>query len=140
MTKNDLLEGIKKCVADAPARHSEWQKNAIEMLQEAANMISSRTTTNEAGKKGGATVKARHGTEFYQQIGRKGGRATKERHGSEHFKTMGAKGGAVVAKRHGTEHYQHIGTLGAARVRELVDAGKKTAATKTTNGAAKKNK
>jgi|GEM_PF-5631017 len=37
----------------------------------------------------------------------------------------GCKGGSNTAKRYGHEFYQEIGTKGGARVRELINEGKK---------------
>ena len=36
-------------------------------------------SVREAGRRGGERVKAKYGTEFYEEIGRKGGEATKAR-------------------------------------------------------------
>ena len=35
-------------------------------------------TVRDAGRKGGATTKKRHGPEFYERIGRKGGQRLKQ--------------------------------------------------------------
>ena len=50
-------------------------------------------TVRDAGRKGGATTKKRHGPEFYRAIGRKGGETTKKRHGPEFYERIGRKGG-----------------------------------------------
>ena len=50
-------------------------------------------TVRDAGRKGGATTKKRHGPEFYERIGRKGGETTKKRHGPEFYERIGRKGG-----------------------------------------------
>jgi general stress protein YciG len=50
-------------------------------------------TVREAGRKGGQTVKERHGIEFFREIGRKGGQATARAHGHEFYQEIGRKGG-----------------------------------------------
>ena len=65
-------------------------------------------TVREAGRKGGQTVKERHGPDFFKEIGRKGGRATSAAHGHEFYQEIGRKGGQK----------------GGARVRELIEKGK----------------
>jgi len=53
-------------------------------------------TVRDAGRKGGATTKKRHGPKFYERIGRKGGETTKKRHGPEFYERIGRKGGRRV--------------------------------------------
>ena len=65
-------------------------------------------TVREAGRKGGQTVKDKHGPEFFKEIGRKGGQATSASHGREFYQEIGRKGGQK----------------GGARVRELIEKGK----------------
>jgi len=55
-------------------------------------------TVREAGRRGGASTKKRHGPEFYQSIGTMGGNTTKQRHGREHYVKIGKKGGGQVKK------------------------------------------
>ncbi|TAM87270.1 hypothetical protein EPN42_11670 [bacterium] len=55
-------------------------------------------TVREAGKKGGDTVKAKYGAEFYEAIGRKGGEATKEKYGPTFYEEIGHKGGQKVKR------------------------------------------
>jgi general stress protein YciG len=64
-------------------------------------------TVSEAGRKGGETVKAERGHEFYEQIGKKGGES-------------------VRASR-GPEFYSQIGHKGGQKVRELIEQGKRVA-------------
>ena len=64
-------------------------------------------TVSEAGRKGGETVKAERGHEFYEQIGKKGGES-------------------VRASR-GPEFYSQIGHKGGQKVRELIEQGKRMA-------------
>lgn len=52
----------------------------------------------EAGAKGGAKVKERYGSEFYQRIGAKGGQTVREKHGRDHFVEIGRIGGSRKAK------------------------------------------
>lgn len=70
------------------------------------------------GKKGGDTVKAERGPEFFKEIGRKGGQATKEKHGPEYFAEIGKKGGQAVKAAHGPEFYADIGRKGGATERK----------------------
>ncbi|MGQ9525879.1 MAG: KGG domain-containing protein [Armatimonadota bacterium] len=65
-------------------------------------------TVREAGRKGGMTVREKHGPEFFREIGRKGGQATWKAHGREFYQEIGKKGGQK----------------GGARVRELIEKGK----------------
>jgi general stress protein YciG len=65
-------------------------------------------TVREAGRKGGQTVKERHGQEFFRSIGRKGGQATSKAHGHEFYQEIGRKGGQK----------------GGQRVKELIEKGK----------------
>ncbi|MGC8834959.1 MAG: KGG domain-containing protein [Armatimonadota bacterium] len=65
-------------------------------------------TVREAGRKGGMTVREKHGLEFFREIGRKGGQATWRIHGREFYQEIGKKGGQK----------------GGARVRELIQKAK----------------
>src|SRR5215212_2863150 len=47
----------------------------------------------EAGRKGGETVKAEYGVQFYQSIGEKGGETVKQERGPEFYSLIGRKGG-----------------------------------------------
>lgn len=57
----------------------------------------------EAGRRGGKTVKAKHGTGFYREIGARAGKTCLERHGREHFVRIGALGGLAKAAKLGKE-------------------------------------
>src|SRR5262249_31130737 len=81
-------------------------------------------TVAEAGRKGGQTVKARYGSDFYGQIGKKGGSTTKKKYGADHYSAIGRRGGRTTADRHGQEFYEEIGKKGGARVKELIERGK----------------
>ena len=50
-------------------------------------------SVREAGRRGGERVKAKYGTEFYEEIGRKGGEATKTKYGPSFYEVIGQKGG-----------------------------------------------
>jgi uncharacterized protein len=50
-------------------------------------------SVREAGRRGGERVKAKYGTEFYEEIGRKGGEATKSKYGPSFYEVIGQKGG-----------------------------------------------
>ena len=52
-------------------------------------------TCSQAGKRGGARTKAKHGPEFYRAIGSKGGKATYKKHGPKHFENIGELGGLI---------------------------------------------
>lgn len=48
----------------------------------------------QAGRKGGATTKARHGADFYQNIGRRGGAKLRDdRAGTLYYEAIGMRGG-----------------------------------------------
>jgi general stress protein YciG len=53
----------------------------------------------QAGARGGATVKERYGSEFYQRIGAKGGQTVREKHGRDHFVEIGKIGGSRKGKK-----------------------------------------
>src|SRR5207245_9697315 len=53
----------------------------------------------QAGARGGATVKERYGSEFYQRIGAKGGQTVRAKHGRDHFVEIGKIGGSRKGKR-----------------------------------------
>lgn len=81
-------------------------------------------TVAEAGKRGGETVKAKYGKEFYTEIGHKGGQATRKKYGPDFYGEIGRKGGQTTAEKHGPEFYEKIGKKGGNRVRELIERGK----------------
>jgi uncharacterized protein len=86
-------------------------------------------TTREAGKLGGTKVKEKYGHEFYVAIGKKGGEATKAAQGNDFYEAIGRKGGKKggdsTRDKHGPEHYEAIGAKGGAKVKAMIDAGKK---------------
>ena len=47
----------------------------------------------QRGRRGGERVKAKYGSEFYEEIGRKGGEATKSKYGPSFYEVIGQKGG-----------------------------------------------
>lgn len=53
----------------------------------------------KAGRKGGATTRARHGKEHFSRAGQKGGAVTKAEHGTEHYRAAGKRGGETMAQR-----------------------------------------
>lgn len=55
-------------------------------------------SVREAGKRGGDSVKAKYGSEFYEAIGRKGGEATKSKYGPAFYEEIGQKGGQKVKR------------------------------------------
>jgi uncharacterized protein len=57
----------------------------------------------QAGARGGATVKERYGSEFYQRIGAKGGQTVREKHGRDHFVEIGKIGGSRKGKKADSE-------------------------------------
>jgi general stress protein YciG len=58
-----------------------------------------RDRARRAGARGGATVKERYGSEFYQKIGAKGGQTVREKHGRDHFVEIGKIGGSRKGKK-----------------------------------------
>jgi uncharacterized protein len=89
-------------------------------------------SVREAGQKGGETVKQKYGPEFYEQIGRKGGLATKLAHGHEFYEQIGKKGGKkggeATRDRYGPNFYERIGQKGGQKVKQLIEEGKRAAA------------
>jgi uncharacterized protein len=88
-----------------------------------------KMSVKEAGRKGGQAVKARYGSEFYEQIGRKGGQATMSTHGVEFYENIGRlggkKGGESTRKRYGPKFYEEIGRAGGQKVKKLIEDGKR---------------
>jgi uncharacterized protein len=72
----------------------------------------------EAGKKGGESVKAEYGIEFYQVIGEKGGEFVKRRYGIGFYHKIGEKGGLSAKKKYGPKFYSQIGKKGGETVRQ----------------------
>ncbi len=62
--------------------------------------------------------------EFLGEIGRKGGASTRARYGTEHYVEIGRRGGQTTAARYGPAFYGRIGRKGGQRVRELVARAK----------------
>jgi general stress protein YciG len=60
--------------------------------------VDGEMSVREAGKKGGDTVRDRHGAEFYESIGQKGGKVVKEKYGPNFYEQIGHKGGQKVKK------------------------------------------
>ena len=46
------------------------------------------------------------------EAGRRGGAMVKERYGSEHFVKAGQLGGAITKQKYGADHYSRIGRMG----------------------------
>lgn len=63
-------------------------------------MTFTKQTAREAGKRGAATLKERHGKAHFVAMGKAGGKANLERHGREHFQALGRAG---ARKRWGKE-------------------------------------
>jgi general stress protein YciG len=89
-------------------------------------------SVREAGRKGGETVKAKYGPDFFKTIGRKGGQATRATHGHAFYESIGKKGGKkggeVTRDRYGPAFYEEIGHSGGQKVKALIEQGKKVAA------------
>lgn len=66
----------------------------------------------EAGKKGGAATKGRHGPTHYSAIGQKGGAKVREELGQKHFQKAGRRGGQAT-KQKGREHFQQLAAASA---------------------------
>jgi uncharacterized protein len=109
-----------------------WKKEGEErrMMTKPAKKPQGGMSVREAGRKGGQTVKARYGSEFYESIGRKGGEATKNTHGHEFYENIGKlggkKGGESTRDRYGPKFYETIGQLGGQKVKRLIEEGKKS--------------
>jgi len=56
-------------------------------------------SAQEAGKKGGETVKNLYGHSFYQAIGKKGGETVKRERGADFYAEIGRKGGEMRGAR-----------------------------------------
>jgi general stress protein YciG len=75
----------------------------------------------EAARKSQA-MRAVHSAERKQRdlerlraIGKRGGQTVKERHGLEHYVTIGRNGGTKTRDTHDSEYYARIGRLGGLR-------------------------
>jgi len=66
-------------------------------------------------QKGGQSVRAKYGGEFFKKIGKKGGDTVKARYGQEFFEKIGKKGGETTKARHGIEFFERIGKKGGRR-------------------------
>ncbi len=77
-----------------------------------------RYAVSENARKGGLTVKARYGLDFYAQIGKKGGAIVKERHGAHFYSDIGKQGGTTTRQLLGVAHYERIGRLGGLCARQ----------------------
>lgn len=69
-------------------------------------------TVGEAGRKGGETVKAKYGHDFYAEIGRQGGEARKAQLGADGYAELGRRGGETVSQDR--EHMSEIGRRGGS--------------------------
>lgn len=91
-------------------------------------------TVAEAGKLGAAKVKEKYGTPFYEGIGKKGGEATKKAMGPQFYEMIGKKGGKkggdATRDKYGSTFYEAIGKKGGAKVKAMLEAGKKAIADK----------
>jgi general stress protein YciG len=89
-------------------------------------------TAAEAGKLGGAKVSKLYGHEFFVAIGKKGGEATKATYGREFYEAIGNKGGKkggdATRDKYGPTFYEAIGSKGGAKVKAMMEAGKKALA------------
>ncbi|MDQ6864302.1 MAG: glucose starvation-inducible protein B [Thermoproteota archaeon] len=77
-----------------------------------------RDSLRDAGRKGGESVKAEYGVEFYQTIGEKGGESVKQKYGVDFYREIGEKGGGVVKEKYGPKFYSEIGKRGGEIARE----------------------
>jgi general stress protein YciG len=68
-----------------------------------------RDSLRDAGRKGGESVKAEYGVEFYQTIGEKGGESVKQKYGVDFYREIGEKGGEVMKEKYGPKFYSEIG-------------------------------
>ncbi len=60
---------------------------------------SSPQLAQEAGRKGGETVKRKYGPLFYREIGKKGGETVKKNLGSSFYAEIGRRGGEMRSAR-----------------------------------------
>lgn len=67
-----------------------------EEVSEVAEKRTGNMTVREAGQKGGASTRQRHGAEFFEGIGKKGGQARKQELGHAGYEELGRKGGQKV--------------------------------------------
>jgi general stress protein YciG len=72
-----------------------------EQLQATDGNVGGGMTVREAGRRGGERVKAKYGSEFYEEIGRKGGEATKSKYGPTFYEEIGQKGGQKLKRKSG---------------------------------------
>jgi len=77
-----------------------------------------RDSLRDAGRKGGESVKAEYGIEFYQTIGEKGGESVKQKYGVDFYREIGGKGGGVVKEKYGPKFYSEIGKRAGETARD----------------------
>jgi general stress protein YciG len=77
-----------------------------------------RDSLRDAGRKGGESVKAEYGVEFYQKIGEKGGASVKQKYGADFYREIGEKRGGIVKEKYGPKFYSEIGKRGGEILRE----------------------
>jgi len=83
-------DGAKRISAAHRGSHDHDKRGGFAADKDRAKM---------AGARGGATVKERYGSEFYQRIGAKGGQTVREKHGRDHFVEIGKIGGSRKGKK-----------------------------------------
>ncbi len=66
-------------------------------------------------RRGGQSVRAKYGVEFYTKLGKMGGEAVKAQRGREYFAEIGRKGGRATKQNRGSEHYAQIGRQGGRK-------------------------
>lgn len=89
----------------------------VSSCREEGKLAPRRTTTREAGRKGGQTVREKYGSGYFAAIGKKGGTALKARAAPDHFSQLGKQGGQTTKTRYGPEHYRALGKKGGAALK-----------------------
>src|SRR5713226_9742169 len=72
-------------------------------------------------RRGGRTIRAKYGEDYYQRIGQKGGEVLKERRGSEYYRTIAQKGGNANVSKYGSNHFSEMGKKGGNATKQGQD-------------------
>lgn len=69
----------------------------------------------EGGSVNAPTIQVESPTDKKRRAGKKGGASLREKMGSDHFSEMGKKGGTQTSLTHGPDFYRRIGKIGGSR-------------------------
>src|SRR6516164_4784225 len=72
-------------------------------------------------RRGGNTIRAKYGEDYYRRIGQKGGEVLKERRGSEYYRKIARKGGNANVNKYGSNHFSEMGKKGGNATKQSQD-------------------